>query len=161
MELCTQGHRGLDGIVRKSDIQCFQLVKLVRVETCTTLLCILIEYRHRFLSYFLHSTQSRYSLPSSSSFSSSSSNGIAYRLILEQLPYDLLKITVGNEKIPIVRNGFSMNNCRFGSMVIFSSLSGNILRLSVTFLLPLFTEISRSFSLFPLSFSDVFFVSHR
>lgn len=54
-------------------------------------------------------------------------------LILEQSPYDLLKITVGNEKIPIVRNGFSMINCRFGSMVIFSSPSGN-LRLSVFFM---------------------------
>ena len=51
------------------------LVKLVLIETRTTLLCILIEYRHRFLSLFLHSIHL---------FSSFSSNGIAYTLILEQ-----------------------------------------------------------------------------
>ena len=33
------------------------LVKLILIETCATLSCVLIEYRHRFLSFFFHSIQ--------------------------------------------------------------------------------------------------------
>lgn len=99
-------------MVHKFNIHTVLLFKLVSsfIEMCINLLALFIEY---IGTVSFHSSFIRFIFIFISLMAS-------LNLILISISYNLSNIIIiGNEKIPTIRNEYSINNCQFGSMAIF------------------------------------------